>query len=187
MSYFGVVAGKGEWPKSYVIPSVVLSLACVVLLVWHFIDPTRQIDAWTVTLLIVGFLPWLRPVFESIAFPGGAALKYRQLEAKQDRQEDEIRALNFLVANFLTSDQKRVLRKFAEEGPYEWAEETRPAESLAAIGGLHGPGLLERNPSLTPETAPSLYSDGGTGDVKIVFRITDLGREFLKHLDNATG
>lgn len=185
MSYLGVVAGKGEWPKSYVIPSVVLSLACVVLLVWHFIDPARQIDAWTVTLLIVGFLPWLRPVFESIAFPGGASLKYRQLEAKQEKQEDEIRALKFLVANFLPAEQKRVLRRFAKDGSYEFAEESEPGEVLNAIGELQIAGLLEQNPSLTRENAPKLLTDGGSGDVKIMFCITEIGREYLKHLDSA--
>jgi hypothetical protein len=179
------MAGRGEWPKSYLIPSVILSLTAAGLLVWHFVDPAKQIDAWTVTLFVVAFLPWLRTVFESIDFPGGGSVKYRQLEAKQEQQQDEIRALNFLVANFLTPDQKRVLRKFAEEGPYEWAEETRPGESLTAIGGLQGPGLLEQNPSMTQETMPMLYSNGGTGDVKIMFRITELGREFLKHLDRA--
>jgi hypothetical protein len=39
--------GSAKWPKSYVI----------------------HIDGWAVTLLIVGFLPWLRTVFESMDFP----------------------------------------------------------------------------------------------------------------------
>ncbi|MCA4755262.1 hypothetical protein [Mycolicibacterium fortuitum] len=139
------------------------------------------------TLLVVGFLPWLRPIFESIAFPGGAALKYRQLEAKQDKQEDEIRALKFLVANFLPAEQKRVLRRFAKDGSYEFAEEREPGEVLNAMGELHIAGLLERNPTLTRENAPKLLADGGSGDVKIMFRITEIGREYLKHLDSAEG
>jgi hypothetical protein len=59
------MAKKGEWPKSYVIPSVILTLACGGLLYWHLKDPTRKVDAWAVTLLVVGFLPWLRTVFEN--------------------------------------------------------------------------------------------------------------------------
>lgn len=51
-----------EWPKSYILPSIILSLACGGLLFWHVKDPARQIDAWAVTLLVVGFLPWLRKV-----------------------------------------------------------------------------------------------------------------------------
>ncbi|QZH67697.1 hypothetical protein [Mycolicibacterium farcinogenes] len=187
MSYFGVVAGKGEWPKSYVIPSVVLSVTAAGFLIWHVVDPAGRIDAWTVTLLIVGFLPWLRPIFESIAFPGGASLKYRQLEAKQDKQEDEIRALKFLVANFLPAEQKRVLRRLATDGPYDFTTESEPGEVLNALGHLQIAGLLEQNPSLTRETAPKLLADGGSGDVKIMFRITAIGREYLKHLDSAEG
>jgi hypothetical protein len=49
------MADKREWPKSYVIPSVVLSLTAAGLLVLHVIDSARHIDAWAVMLLVVGF------------------------------------------------------------------------------------------------------------------------------------
>jgi hypothetical protein len=37
-------------------------------------------------------------------------------------------------------------------------------------------GLLEENPSMTPETAPQITGEDASGDVKIMFRITDVGR-----------
>ena len=101
------MAGAVKWHKSYVVPSVVLSLTATGFLFWHVVDPAARIDGWAVTLLVVGFLPWLRTIFESIDFPGGGSVRYQKLEAKQEQQDDEIKALQFLVANFLTGDSRR--------------------------------------------------------------------------------
>lgn len=174
MSYFGVVADKGAWPKSYVIPSVVLSLACVVLLVWHFIDPARQIDAWTVTLLVVGFIPWLRPVFESIAFPGGGSIKFRELEAKQAQQQDQIDALRFVVAYFLPDEELRVLKRLAAPEPY-LMDSPDAQEFFRASGNLGGLGLIERIADNWNEEF-----NKGPKDLKTIFRVSDRGREFLR-------
>src|SRR6185312_119759 len=105
------MADKREWPKSYVIPSVVLSLTAAGLLVLHVIDSARHIDAWAVMLLVVGFLPWLRTVFESVEFPGGGSIKYRELKAEQERQGDEIRTLQFLITYILTEPERWHLEK----------------------------------------------------------------------------
>lgn len=180
MSYFGVVADKGAWPKSYVIPSVVLSLACVVLLVWHFIDPARQIDAWTVTLLVVGFIPWLRPVFESIAFPGGGSIKFRELEAKQEEQQVQIDALRFVVAYFLPDNELRVLKRFVASEPYPM-DSPDAEEFYRAKGNLHGLGLIEPIRQNWNEEF-----NKGPKDLKTLFTISDRGREFLR-LQEKTG
>ena len=69
---------KGAWPKSYVIPSLVLSATAAAFLVWRVLNPAAPVDAWTVALIVVVFLPWLRTVFESIEFPGGGSVKWRE-------------------------------------------------------------------------------------------------------------
>ena len=86
---------------------------------WHIRDPAAKIDGWSITLVVVGFLPWLRTVFESITFPGGGQVKYRELKHNVERQEYEIQALRFVVAHFLPDDDVRVLQRFAGSDPVE--------------------------------------------------------------------
>jgi len=111
------------------------------LLYWHVKDPARKIDAWTVTLLVVGFLPWLRTVFESITFPGGGEVRYRELKHNVERQEDEIRALQFVVAHFLADAELRVLERFAAPEPVELGS-AGPNELFKAMNTLGGLGLI---------------------------------------------
>lgn len=173
------VAGEGEWPKSYVIPSVVLSLTAAGFLIWHVIDPGRHVDAWAVILLIVGFLPWLRTVFESITFPGGGEVKYRELQQGQERQEEQIRALQFLIGNFLPESEQEHLRKFAAPEPFAFGS-TPSHDLFNAIRQLRAVGFLEPIPEnwaeqqFTPET-----------DMKTFFRVTDHGQEYLEMRDKA--
>jgi hypothetical protein len=167
------MADKGEWPKSYVIPSITLSLGCAGLLFWHVSDPARKIDAWTVTLLVVGFLPWLRTVFQSITFPGGGEVRYRELKHNVERQEDEIRALQFVVAHFLPDAELRVLERFAEPEPIELGSTSN--ELFTAISTLGGLGLIE---SIRENWTEEFNK--GSKDLKALFRISDRGREYLE-------
>ncbi len=167
------MSDKGEWPKSYVIPALILSLACAGLLYWHVQDPARKIDAWTVTLLVVGFLPWLRTVFESITFPGGGEVRYRELQHNVERQEDEIRAMQFVVANFLPAKELRVLEKLAGTEPYELDSAGREFfEASPSLGGL---GFIESIPENWTEEF-----NKGTKDVRQLLKVTDRGREYLE-------
>jgi hypothetical protein len=166
-------AAKTAWPLSYVIPSVLLSLGAGVLLIWHVAEPARQIDAWTVTLLVVGFLPWLRTIFETIEFPGGGSVKYRKLKVEQERQGDEIRTLQFLTANFVTEAERWHLEKLAARAPFQlrpdmpdaFYDEIRRLRALGFIrqtGEMGVRGMRERQ-----------------GDVKDFFEISDRGKMYL--------
>ncbi|OBK45605.1 hypothetical protein A5657_03035 [Mycobacterium kubicae] len=80
----------GDWPRSYVIPSFVLSLTAASFLLWHVLDPARKIDGWAITLLVVAFLPWLRTVFESITFlaalPSSGSERLKQSKYARQRK-----------------------------------------------------------------------------------------------------
>lgn len=165
---------KGDWPKSYVIPSVVLSLAATGLLVWHFIDPAKQIDAWTVTLLVIGFLPWLRPVFETIAFPGGGSLKFRELAAAQERQGEEIQALQFLVARYLTDAEKAIMQKLANGDPLPMPKDE---PRLIEVWSLTAMGMLAYHPDLDE------IMERQDLDYKDVVEITERGQTYLALLE----
>lgn len=171
-TYSGVMA-KDEWSKSYVIPSVLLSLTAAGLLVWHLIDPGRRIDAWAVTLVVVGFLPWLRTVFESISFPGGGEVKYQKLEATQEMQQNEIDGIRFVLAHFLPADQLRVLQKFAAPEPY--GMDSAGEEFYRAKNPLQALGFIEP----IPENWTEEFNEGGK-DLKSLLRLTESGRRYLE-------
>ena len=130
------MAGQAKWPASYVVPSVVLSLTATGFLVWHVVDRAAHIDGWAITLLVVGFLPWLRTVFESIEFPGGGSVKYQKLEAKQEQQDDEIKALQFLVANFLDWRRGRISPYLRLIGTGQVRRRLRLRQSFSSGGAL---------------------------------------------------
>jgi hypothetical protein len=166
-------AAKTAWPLSYVIPSVMLSLGAAGLLVWHLIAPGRQVDAWTVTLLIVGFLPWLRTIFETIEFPGGGSVKYRKLKAEQERQGDEIRALQFLTANFLTEAERSHLDNLAKRAPFELGPAT-PNAFYDEIWRLRALGFIRQTGEMGIRGMRERQAD-----VKDFFEITERGKVYL--------
>ena len=102
---------KGDWPKSFVIPSVVLSLTAAGFLVWHVLDPAKKVDGWAITLIVIGFLPWLRTIFETVEFPGGGSVTWRK------QVEADIEALQFLTANFLPGAERELLQVLASGVP----------------------------------------------------------------------
>lgn len=176
------MAAEVKWAASYIIPSVVLSLAAAGFLFWHVLDPDTRIDGWAVTLLVVGFLPWLRTIFESIDFPGGGSVRYQKLEAQQERQDDEIKALQFLVANFLTGDEAKYLRIFASPEPVRFGGDNDSLRAFQAVERLKQIGLVRGRTNLNP--AALVNSD--QTDLKTLFEITDLGHQYLKLRDGSS-
>lgn len=126
-------------------------------------------------LLIVGFLPWLRTIFERIEFPGGGSVKYQALEAKQQQQDHEIKALQFLVANFLTGDEAEYLQVFASPEPLTLGSDDDSTRAFQAVERLKQLGLVRGKTNLSP--AALVGSDGS--DMKVLFEITELGDQYL--------
>jgi hypothetical protein len=57
----------------------VVSTGAVALLLAHLFLPGRvRVDAVAIALLAVAIVPWLGDVFESIDFPGGGGVKFRE-------------------------------------------------------------------------------------------------------------
>ncbi|MEB3020386.1 hypothetical protein [[Mycobacterium] crassicus] len=176
------MANKAKWPASYVVPSVALSLTSAGFLLWHIIDRTAHIDGWAITLLVVGFSPWLRTIFESIEFPGGGSLKYQKLEARQEQQGDEIKALQFLVANFLTGDEAKYLLTFASPDPVRFGGDYDSAKAFEAVTRLKQIGFVRGKTDLSPA---ALVGADQT-DLKTLFEITELGHQYLKLRDSTS-
>lgn len=171
---------EGEWSKSYVIPSVILSLTAAGFLIWHLFDPaTHVVSGWTITLIVVGFLPWLRTVFESIEFPGGGSLTWRKkVEAEQERQAGDIRALRFLTARFLKEDERIMLQRLASGVTIPVrSDSSRDTFAMQALTSLHRSGLIKMKPGTVDALdnqdfrQPSSFNE--------LWDVTVSGREYL--------
>jgi hypothetical protein len=157
---------------SYVIPSVLLTLAAAALLVWHVrYDPAKKIDAWSVALLIVVFLPWLGGIFETIEFPGGGKVQWRaRVEAEQERQASEMLAVvQFLTDGYLTDPERELLQQLDSGTPLP----TRggPTVRSERMHVLLDRGLIAPNPPATP--------DAEFATLQEAYRITAKGRRYL--------
>lgn len=177
-----VAMAKGDWSTSYVVPSVALSATATGFLVWHLLDPaTHILSGWTVTLIVVAFLPWLRTVFESIEFPGGGSVRWREkVEAEQRRQAEDIRALRFLTARFLNDDEREALENFASGKPMSSDAERDLVElqfDSARIGSLHRMKLIETKPEIV-----EIARRGRTYSIKTfneLYKVSARGQEYL--------
>ncbi|BBB42642.1 hypothetical protein [Mycobacteroides abscessus] len=173
---------KGDWPTSYVVPSIALSAAAAGFLAWHTINPAAKVDGWSVALLVIFFLPWLRTVFESIDFPGGGSVKFRrEVKAEQERQAKEIEAMRFLLARFLTKSERALLQQL-ERGEEIRLDNDPDYGTLQLAASLRRIGMIAESPGLR-EKLQRLDESGHTsvnlGSVGEVFVITESGRRYL--------
>lgn len=64
-----------------------ISVIAVGIAVTHVLWPKVAIDGVTATLLLVGVLPWLQPLFKSVELPGGVMVEFQELEGVTKRAE----------------------------------------------------------------------------------------------------
>ena len=168
-------------------PSLALSGSAAGFLIWHVVDPAAKVDGWAITLLIVGFLPWLKTVFESIEFPGGGSVTFRRkVEAEQERQAEEIQALRFLLARFLSAPERELLQKLARGETVRFEAGADNGRGLQHVDSLRRMGMIAVKPELL-ETYKRLAERGHTSmDITTlgeIFQITESGRQYLTLLD----
>jgi hypothetical protein len=175
---------KINWPR--VLTSVALSGTASGFLIWRIFNPAAPVDAWTVALVVVIFLPWLRTVFERIEFPGGAAVTYlvEKVEKEQERQAEELDAMmRFLIAKFVSEADRDVLRRFASNEPITANPEDDVhvtqvnAQSVRTLKRL---GLIDTKPEIL-----ALAKSGGGATMtnwNEVYDLTDSGRKYLGYV-----
>lgn len=174
---------KGDWPASYVVPSLALSLTAAGFLVAHTIHPGAKVDGWSVALLVILFLPWLRTVFESIDFPGGGSVKFRrEVKAEQERQAKEIEAMRFLLARFLQKPERELLQRIAKGDEILITDgfsdrNYRHVDSLRRMGMIAlKPEHRDRYSQLVAETGQTSMDLTNVGEV---YEVTNSGRKYL--------
>src|SRR6266536_979052 len=99
-----------SWPK---LPwlKLLIPLIALVFIVVRIFWPGLQIDAITIGLLVVAFLPWLSTLIESAKLPGGYEFTFRRIEAKQEQQQSEVERLRFVVSHLLTEGELNILKQ----------------------------------------------------------------------------
>jgi hypothetical protein len=160
--------------KPNVWASLAFSVLVGVVMCVYLVKTSGAVDLWVIALLGLIAAPWFWMAIEKVAFPGGSIV-FRELKEKQEHQQGEIRALQFLVANFLTSRQYDFLSKFAEEGPVHISDDDDNARRFETLGQLRTLGFI---------TAKGDWNEFATinwdGNLKDLFGITELGREYLE-------
>jgi hypothetical protein len=137
-----------------------------------------MMDATALGLAGLAILPWLTAVIESASLPGGWKVNFREVKRKQLRQQEEIDALKFLVANFVSTWELEHLRKLTSGDPF-------PYEALESFKSelrrLRDFGLVEELPGTNIDL---LFYTGS--DARDFVRITQRGRDYLEHREAAT-
>ena len=113
-------------------PKIGVSIAAGLMIIAHLSYPNIEIDALTIGLLIIAFLPWVLPwvasLIESAKFPGGLEIKLRdmqrlssevvsQTETSPDRTPTLIEVAQFdahLALVYLRIEIERRLRMLAQ-------------------------------------------------------------------------
>jgi hypothetical protein len=149
-------------------------------MVLHLFRNQFHVDVWVVVLLGLAAFPWYAPSIESVAFPGGS-VKFRELKERVDRQGEDIKALTFLMANFLTEEQHHQLRRFAEVGPIEVHNANSPGQFML-MDELQRFDFVRRLVG-HDELYQIRGNDHWRGDLKALYAITNRGREYLRLRD----
>jgi hypothetical protein len=161
--------------KSYP-TKILISTGAVGLIIIHLLWSQIAVDAITLGLLIVAALPWFSSILDSIEFPGGWKVQFKELASQQEQQQAEIDTLKFLVSHFVTDAEFQHLVCLNRPGPFSYKvdetthffeQELRRLRSLGLIAGQEGRGVRS-------------LKNQGQGDVKDHFQITEPGKKYLK-------
>lgn len=64
-----------------------ITVCCITFILLHIFFPKIGIDAITLTLLTLSFIPWLAPLFKSLELPGGWKFEFQELERVKKEAE----------------------------------------------------------------------------------------------------
>jgi hypothetical protein len=172
-----------SWPK---LPwlKLLIPLIALVFIVVRIFWPGLQIDAITIGLLVVAFLPWLSTLIESAKLPGGYEFTFRRIEAKQEQQQSEVERLRFVVSHLLTEGELNILKQLYISDPYVVGPEPQFLNSpfQTELRHLQGLSFIE----VVPDQHFSWFQNKVKTeklDVKTYFKITEIGKKYLNLRD----
>jgi hypothetical protein len=170
-----------RWPKTRIIPSILISVTAGGFLAWHLVDPAARVTGWTIVLLVIVFLPWLGDVFESLGFAGANVKWRREVEEEQERQAVQIETMQFLLARFLSEPERQLLLRLAS-GDSVRVEDGFGGSTIQRVDKLRRMSMIAVKAELL-ESFGQLEASGHTSmDVSVIneiFAVTESGRQYL--------
>ena len=99
-----------------------ISAGAILFALVHFIWPTLNIDAIIITFLLIAVVPWLSPLFESLEFPGGWKIKFREMKEQIETMiAKQTEPPKFIMKGFSVNDEAtRSVIKALGNPNYTW-------------------------------------------------------------------
>lgn len=174
-----------------------ISVGGVAIIVTHIVFPWLEIDYVTVVLLIIAIFPWLPKILQSAKFPGGWEFTFREMEDKvrrqadqlqtqqhrQDRLQEDVDALRFLLTGFVSQFEIGHLRKLAGSERFTYVRgPNKDDRFVGEVIRLWDFGLVSKKPNIT-----TFWDIPLEGDLKEYAEITQRGRDYLVMRDQFDG
>lgn len=92
---------------------IVITVLVLLVAGVHIFIPSLQIDLITLTLIVLGIIPWLAPLFKSLEFPGGWKFEFQELE----KATSEVKASGLLSEVSVKDQSKYEFDQIAVSNP----------------------------------------------------------------------
>ncbi|AWM35679.1 hypothetical protein GobsT_66380 [Gemmata obscuriglobus] len=148
----------------------------------HMASERTRLDTTGLALIGLAILPWLASVLTRAELPGGLKVEFQAVKTEQRRQAQEIDAIKFLLAYFLTEHECRHLEGLAANKSYParrnsttsfFEAEMRRLKSLGFVVGRPGCGIRSLFGAI-------VEAAGKEVNVRDHFEITPRGQDYLR-------
>jgi hypothetical protein len=124
---------------------VCVSLLALAALFLHVFMKNDRVDGTAALLLVIGVLPWLAELLDTLELPGGWKVNFRDIKKEQTEQRQQLEQLQLAVRLLLTEHELRHLRELASKNPMplhrgDWTNRNYETElrRLRALGLIRG-------------------------------------------------
>jgi multisubunit Na+/H+ antiporter MnhG subunit len=151
-------------------------------LVLHLSFERTKLDTTGLVLIFLALVPWLATIISRAELPGGWKLEFQEVKTEQRRQAQEIDAIKFLLAYFLTEPECRHLEGFAADKQYRVRKDGTTSFFEKELRRLRALGFIEGRPGCGVRSLLKAMADAGGNEVdaRDHFEITARGRDYLR-------
>ena len=156
-----------------------VALAALLL---HLASERTKLDTVGFALLFIALVPWLASIISRAELPGGWKIEFQAVKIEQKRQAQEIEALKFLVAHFLTEPECRHLEGLAAAVPYRARRDGTTSYFEIELRRLRALGFIQGHPDRGVRSLLNAIADAGGNEINVNdhFEITARGRDYLR-------
>ncbi len=168
--------------RSALAAKIAVTAVALLALVLHLSFERTRLDTTAMVLLFLALVPWLATVISRAELPGGWKLEFQEVKIEQRRQAQEIDAIKFLLAYFLTEHECKHLEGLAADGPYAVRKDSTTSFFDTEMRRLRALGFIDGRPGCGMRTLLSAMAAAGGKEVNAQdhFEITARGRDYLR-------